>query len=538
MTAIAHPWLLGFAVSAMLLVLGATSGLINAKLWISEPLACAIFGIAIGPFGAGLLTLDPVHNPQANDFLREAARVTLAIAVLAAAMRLPRGWLRQNWRGLAVALGPGMLMMWAAGAAIVAWCFHLPWLVCALIGAVIAPTDPVLSAPVVSGELARRAVPPDLRHAISAESALNDGLAGPIVLLPIAFLQGAGVHGIGQDAWGWLLHAVLWEVGTAIVLGGAFGYAAGILLKWAASQPGVERSSLLTIALALALATLTGLQAVGGNGVLGAFFAGAVLNHAFENEAQEQEEQQEHFNEAITRFFDLPIIILLGVAAPWAAWIGMGWKAAGFVVAVLLLRRMPTWLLLGRFMPWARRLPENLFAGWFGPIGAGCDVLRRGGQGHDRPAHGLADRQPGRVCVRPGARPDRHACLRRARQAARSCCRLISASETAARRPAGPRPMARQAAYVLRSGSFSAGACRLDTEFASIPPVADASRRCRGTDRPALGRSQPDGALARPAGRLRRRDPAPVAGTGDSFGIGQRKICRPEIRTVGRLARW
>ncbi len=364
---VVHPWLLGFSIASMLLILGAAAGLVNARLWVSEPLACAAFGIAIGPLGFGLLTLDPAHSPLAHDILREAARVTLAIAVLAAAMRLPLGWLRQHWVGLAVALGPGMLLMWAAGAAIMAWCFHLPWMVCALLGAIIAPTDPVLSAPVVSGELARTAIPVDLRHAISAESALNDGLAGPIVLLPIALLQGTGADSLVHVVGGWVLTAVLWQVGTAIVVGTSLGYAAGVLLKWATRQPGADRSSLLTIALALAVATLAGLQAIDGNGVLGAFVAGAVLNHAYDHEAQEH---QEHFNEAITRFFDLPIIILLGVAAPWSAWGAMGWKAVGLVAGVLFLRRMPAWLLLGRFMPWARRLPENLFAGWFGPVGA------------------------------------------------------------------------------------------------------------------------------------------------------------------------
>ena len=59
---------------------------------------------------------------------REAARFTLAIAVAGAAMRLPAFWLRGNWRGLAVALGPGMLLMWLAGAAIAAVVLGLPLL--------------------------------------------------------------------------------------------------------------------------------------------------------------------------------------------------------------------------------------------------------------------------------------------------------------------------------------------------------------------------------------------------------------------------
>jgi len=367
---IPHPWLLGFGIAALLLVLGATSGLVNAKLWVSEPLVCAIFGVAVGPLAAGLLRLDPVTSPLAHDFLLEAARVTLAIAVLAGALRLPQGWLRQNWRGLAVALGPGMLLMWAVGAAVAFWCLGLPPLVCVLIGAIVAPTDPVLSAPVVSGELALRAVPDDLRNAITAESSINDGLAGPFVLLPVALLACAGsigAGGIGGEIGGWLLHAVLWEVGSAIVVGGAAGYAASRLLGYAKNQLGADHSSLLTIALALALATLSGLQTIGGNGVLGAFVAGAVLNENYQDDIRENQEQ---FNEAVTRFFDLPIMILLGAAAPWDAWVAMGWRAPAFVAGLLLLRRMPAWLLLGRFMPWARPLPENLFVGWFGPIGA------------------------------------------------------------------------------------------------------------------------------------------------------------------------
>ncbi len=361
-----QPWFVGFGISVLLLLLGTTSGLINSRLWFSEPIACAAFGMAIGPFGFGVIRLDPMTDPGAALFLREAARLTLAIAVLAAAMRLPKGWLALHWPGLGVALGPGMVMMWAAGAAILRISFGLPWIDCVLIGAIVSPTDPVLSAPIVGGELAHRTVPADLRHAITAESAVNDGLAGPIVMLPLLLLQ-APAAGIRHGLWLWFISVVLWQTISAIVLGAGAGFLAGKLLNWAERQIGVERSSLLTIALALALTTLCGLQAIGSNGVLGAFAAGAVLANTHESQA---EEQQEHFNEAITRFFDLPIMVLLGATLPWQAWRLMGWQAPIFITGILLFRRMPAWLLLRRWMPWARRLPDNLFAGWFGPVGA------------------------------------------------------------------------------------------------------------------------------------------------------------------------
>lgn len=362
-----HPWLLLFCVMGVLLLLGATSGLVNSRLYMSEPLVCAIAGVLVGPLALNLIHLYPAEDPAARALLREAARVTLAIAVLAGAIRLPRGWLRRNWRGLAVVLGPGMILMAASGAAIAMASFQLPFLTCLLIGAMVAPTDPVLSAPVVTGALANRAVPTQLRHGITAESGINDGLAAPLVMLPIFLILDARPGDIGHALKDWGIEAVALEMLGAVAVGAAGGYLAKVCLRWAAEQEHADHASLLTIALALALATLGGLQALGENGVLGAFVAGAVLNEAY---SDEYEQHQEHFNEAIGRFFDLPIMFLLGAAAPWEAWYALGWHGVAFVIALLLLRRIPAWLLLRRWIPWSRPLPHAIFAGWFGPIGA------------------------------------------------------------------------------------------------------------------------------------------------------------------------
>lgn len=55
----------------------------------------------------------------------------------------------------------------------------LPWLESFLVGAVLAPTDPVFAAAIVG----REEVPGRLRHLLNVESGLNDGLALPIVLV-------------------------------------------------------------------------------------------------------------------------------------------------------------------------------------------------------------------------------------------------------------------------------------------------------------------------------------------------------------------
>ena len=356
-------WWLVLCTFALLALLGATSGIINQLLWMSEPLACVLAGIALGPLGAGLLRLDPVQSPLDAGILREAARFTLAIAVTGAAMRLPAFWLRRNWRGLAVALGPGMLLMWAAGAAIGALVCGLALLPAMLLGAAIAPTDPVLSAPILTGRLARRAVPAPLRDGMTAESAINDGLALPLVMLPIGLM----LH--PAAAWSdWLRHVVLWEIAGAVVVGAGAGWITARVMEWARRRPDADGASLLTVTIAMALATTAGVRLLGGDEVLAAFVAGAVLNNS--HRQFNVEEHHERFSEALARFFDLPVMILFGAAIPWAAWAGLGWSAALFVLAILLLRRIPAWLLLRRWVPWNRDVRSALFAGWFGPIGA------------------------------------------------------------------------------------------------------------------------------------------------------------------------
>lgn len=57
--------------------------------------------------------------------------------------------------------------------------FDMPWGLALLLGAVITPTDPVVSSTIVSGKLAEKFLPSRIRQTISFESGANDGLAFP-----------------------------------------------------------------------------------------------------------------------------------------------------------------------------------------------------------------------------------------------------------------------------------------------------------------------------------------------------------------------
>src|SRR5215208_298514 len=350
------------AVGGLLLLLGMLGGLVKERTPVSEPLIALLAGVVIGPAALGLLDLADLGDQAL--ILEEAALITLGVALVGVALRLPVGYSRRNRRLLFVLLGIVMPLMWIVGGLLAYLIVGVPFWVAVLIGAIITPTDPVVASSIVAGGVAERNLPARLRHAISSESGFNDGLALPFVVLPVLVLTEPPGKVLGH----WLTHTVLLEIVAGAALAALMGYAAGKTLRWAERKETMERTSLLTISLALSLTVLGVTELFHLNGVLAAFVAGIVFNFAGSSDAKES---QEDIQEAISRFFDLPIFVLLGMALPWQGWLDLGWKGPLLVVGVLLLRRLPAVLALRPLLgPLRGRARDMLSLGWFGPIGA------------------------------------------------------------------------------------------------------------------------------------------------------------------------
>src|SRR5919107_516841 len=325
------------AVGGLLLLLGVVGGLLKERTPISEPLIALLAGVLIGPAALGLLDLAELGNETL--ILEEAALLTLGIALVGVALRLPVGYASSNWRLLIVLLGILMPLMWIVSGLLVYLILGVPFWVAVLIGAIVTPTDPVVASSVVAGGVAERN-------------------------LPVLVLTEPPGEVLGH----WVTHTVLLEIVAGAALAALMGYLAGKTLRWAERKETMERTSLLTISLALSLTMLGVTELLHLNGVLAAFVAGIVFNSAGSSDAKES---QEEIQEAISRFFDLPIFVLLGMALPWEGWLNLGWRGPLLVVAVLLLRRLPAVLALRPLLgPLRRRAKDVLFLGWFGPIGA------------------------------------------------------------------------------------------------------------------------------------------------------------------------
>ncbi len=109
--------------------------------------------------------------------------------------------------------------------AAVAWLFlGLPPGACILLGAILAPTDPVLASEVQVQDAGDR---DKLRFALTGEGGLNDGTAFPFVMLGLGLL---GLHDLGSFGWRWFAVDVVWATGAGLAVGWALGLAIGRLV--------------------------------------------------------------------------------------------------------------------------------------------------------------------------------------------------------------------------------------------------------------------------------------------------------------------
>lgn len=353
---------LGLAIAATsILLLGLASGYVKNRLWVSEPLLAMLIGIVAGPAFFNIAAIE-VPEEQRSDLLLEFARITLAISIMGAALRLPPRWEVRNWRELVLVLGLGMPLMWLAGSALAVALLGLPLLYCVLIGAALSPTDPVLADSIVTGRSAETAVPARMRNAITAESGANDGLAVLIVMLPVYLIDSPPAEAVPA----WLWEVLLGQVLAGVALGLGLGWIAARAFVWVLRQKHSEHNSILTLAVALSIAVLAIDLLLDTAALLAVFVAGLAFNRA---KRVHQEAWHEHMQDAVARFFDIPIFVILGAMLPWEGWGTLGWPGFAFALAVLLLRRMPAWLLIRPLLSSVRTMREAAFNGWFGPIG-------------------------------------------------------------------------------------------------------------------------------------------------------------------------
>jgi NhaP-type Na+/H+ or K+/H+ antiporter len=259
------------ALAGGLLLLMALSSSYLRNLPVSTSAIYLALGLAIGPLGFDFLQIDLREEVRWLERLTEVA-VTVALFVGGLKLRLP---LRDPAWVAARRLGGPIMLASIVGVALCAMLLlGMDPATSLMLGAILAPTDPVLAGTVKvnnAGDHDR------MRYGLSGEAGLNDGLAFPFVIFALLWAEHDGAGGWIME---WGLHRLLWAVPAGLLLGFLLGRGVGRVAIWLRSHQQDTGAPSDFLALALIALSYVGAELIGAWGFLATFAAGVGLRHA------------------------------------------------------------------------------------------------------------------------------------------------------------------------------------------------------------------------------------------------------------------
>ncbi|MCQ4259662.1 cation:proton antiporter [Stutzerimonas stutzeri] len=358
------------------------------------------FGLLIGQLGVGLWDMDFLHIAGWMEHLTEIA-VLVSLFVSGLKLRMP---LRDPaWKSAYILAGPVMLACIAGVAMLCHYLFGLSWGISVLIGAILAPTDPVLASLV---QVNNSRDEDRVRYGLSGEAGFNDGTAFPFVVFGLLLIEQETLAAGWVSEWA--LHRVLWAIPAGLLSGYLLGRLIGKLAIFLrARNADTSMSPNDSLALALIALAYVGAELIGAWGFLAVFAAGLGLRHAEKDAADESETPSEElianavphmaeggmaprelplaaekiaeprvaagvmmgdiltFGGQLERMLEVLLVTMLGVLVS----VHWDWRAVPLALALFaIIRPLSVWLLMPR-----RYLDrtQSLTVGWFGIRGIG-----------------------------------------------------------------------------------------------------------------------------------------------------------------------
>ncbi len=381
-------------IGALLIVMALTESMLK-RLPLTTSLLYLGAGVLLGPFAAGMIQADPV---ALSPVLERVTEVAVIVSLFTAGLKLRLPFSDPLWKlPVRLAVLSMMITILLVTLTGIAW-LDLPLGAAVLLGAILAPTDPVLASDVQVEE------PWDverLRFSLTGEAGLNDGMAFPFVMLGLGLL---GLHEIGELGWRWLAVDVLWAIGGGIGIGGLLGTAVGHFViylrrkhKEATGTDDFLALGLIALSYGVALLCHT-------YGFLAVFAAGAAIRRIERRQSEETAEAREAsegelpeeaahdpikapahmakevlaFNVQVERIGEVGIVVLVG------GMLGPAYLAASALwfipLLLLVIRPVSVWLGL---LSTPVTTPQKTLMGWFGIRGVGSIYYLMYGINHE-----------------------------------------------------------------------------------------------------------------------------------------------------------
>jgi NhaP-type Na+/H+ or K+/H+ antiporter len=334
-------------VLGVLLMVGALVSGLARRSFLSLTALFVLAGFALGEGGFEVLQFDPESG-----FVEDLALCALILILFRDGLEVEAEMLQREWRlplrklVLAMPITAGIVALAAYALLDVSWTEAF------LLGALLSPTDPVLSSSVVTNPR----VPRTVRHSLNLESGLNDGLALPPVLALTAVL------GADEDFVWW--EFVAQDLTLGVLFGVGIGYAASWLMPRGTLQSDIPPHQRALYALGVAFVAYGATVAPpAGNGVIAVFVCAIVLGIRRPDLRRYFEQRADDIIEIVK----LGVFVVFGALLTLDGLFAEGAAAVAIVVVTLLVARpVAVWVALA-----GTRLdtPTKAFMAWFGPRG-------------------------------------------------------------------------------------------------------------------------------------------------------------------------
>lgn len=378
---------LGALIIGLLLIVMTMGSSFVSRLPLSAAMLYLGAGIAIGPLGLGLVQLDALKNKV---LLERVTEIAVLISLFTAGMKLELPLRDRRWRIPLQLATLSMILTVAAVTALGVYGLGLSLGASVLLGAILAPTDPVLASEVQVSDPSDR---DRLRFGLTGEGGLNDGTAFPFVMLGLGLL---GVHELGEGGLRWWTIDVLWSITGGLSLGFLLGTLVGRAIIYLRVRHREALRSDEFIALGLVALTYGAALLCNTYGFLAVFAAGLALrridNHKALTPAQSPTEDAnsatalspdeqaasgpqapanmmnsvQRFNSQLESFVEVGIVLAVGVLL---ATVKFEWDVLWFVPVLFLLIR-PLAVFMGLLGTQVKGAQRNLIS-WFGIRGIG-----------------------------------------------------------------------------------------------------------------------------------------------------------------------
>lgn len=354
-----------------------------------SPITPAIFYLGLGlVLGPSILNLFHFNPLQESALLEVLTEVVVLISLFAAGVKMPAPLEFSRWRVPVLLASVSMCVSVSMVAAFAYFVLGLPIGAGVLLGAILAPTDPVLATDVQTRHPGDRE---PLRFTLTCEAGMNDGSAFPFVMLGLGLL---GLHDLGEFNLRWILVDIIWATAAGVAIGLISGIALAHLARRlrGSSTDSDHMDNFLGLGL---IGVVYGLSLlVNAWGFLAVFFAAVSLRQTelkfsvprempyrsnmavIESKAESRNPEHDHlpsvsggsliFKEQLERLSEMMLVLLIGGTLFIDSW---SFRAVGLALFLFLVVR-PVSVgigMLGTRTSW----PLRGMVGWFGVRGIG-----------------------------------------------------------------------------------------------------------------------------------------------------------------------